>query len=152
MPQRCDAISRVAPILDYQVPLVELLVDLPQVATDACSAPHGSTQDPAYKYRVGVDLLIREPALPGVPPTEHAAGELNVLLRNKASPCPFHTARVTTSGSHELSRDIAYSGNPAASRASCSDENTRQTATFPSRTRRISNVRVSTGMPPRPLA
>ena len=23
MPQRCDAISRVAPILDYQVPLVE---------------------------------------------------------------------------------------------------------------------------------
>jgi hypothetical protein len=91
MAQRGDAISRVAPILDHQVPLVELLVDLPKVATDACSAADGLTQNPTHEHGVRVDLLIRKPALASVPPSEHAPGELHVLLRHRLhrKPCGF---------------------------------------------------------------
>ena len=82
MAQRGDAISRVAPILDRHCPLVEPLVGLPQVATDACSAAHGLTQDPTHDHHLRVELLIREPALPGVSPVEHAPGEFDALLRH----------------------------------------------------------------------
>jgi hypothetical protein len=64
MAQRCYAISRVAPIVDCHCPLVELLVDLPKVATDAFSAAHGITEKPTHEHHVRVDLLIRERALP----------------------------------------------------------------------------------------
>jgi hypothetical protein len=106
MAQRSDAVPLVAPILDYQVPPVELVIDLPEVATDACSAAHGLTEDPTHQHRVRVDLLIRKAALPSVPPIEHA-------------PYPRATAREpdrpvrTYSGSCEA--DCA--GGPRARRA-----------------------------------
>src|SRR5215203_6295687 len=86
MAQCGDEISRVAPLLDCHFPLVELLVDLPQVATDARSAAHGLPQDPTHEHHVGVDLLVREHALAGVPPFEHVPGEFDVLLRHHPHP------------------------------------------------------------------
>ena len=83
MAQRGDEISRVVPILDHQVPLVELLVDLPEVATDARTTADRLTQNPTYEHGLRVDLLIRKPALPGVPPGEYAPGELDVLVRHR---------------------------------------------------------------------
>jgi hypothetical protein len=48
----------------------------------------------------------------------HPQSDLHVLLRNTRSPGPFHPSRVTTTGRHELSWDIAYSASPTALSAS----------------------------------
>src|SRR5215207_2204346 len=100
MAQCGDEISRVAPLLDCHFPLVELLVDLPQVATDARSAAHGLPQDPTHEHDVGVDLLVREHALAGVPPFEHVPGEFDVLLRHH----PHLSREASTRSSAALER------------------------------------------------
>jgi hypothetical protein len=63
--QSCDEVSGVAPILYFQRPLVELLVDLPQVPLDRASTVHWLAQESAHNHCVGVDLLVlkvRSPA------------------------------------------------------------------------------------------
>ena len=87
--QRCDEISRVMPILEFQGPLVELLVDLTKVATDARSTVDRFAQEPAHQHHVRVDLFIPEPPLASVPPAEHTPGEVDVLLRHRPRSIPL---------------------------------------------------------------
>ena len=47
MAQRCDAISRVAPILDRHFPLVELLIDLPKVANGGAGNARRAGSNPS---------------------------------------------------------------------------------------------------------
>jgi hypothetical protein len=66
---------------------------------------------------VGVEYLQQRFHVSAIARLKSALESLNVLLRNKASPRPFHGSWVTTSGRHGHSFDIAYPERPTASRA-----------------------------------
>jgi hypothetical protein len=61
------------------------------------------------------DLVGLDPAPERLEEGKEPLDEFDVLLRDTASPPPFHGSWLTTSGRHEHSRDIAYSESPAAS-------------------------------------